>query len=341
MESERAKHPGREELAATLNSIADPKRAASVASGRASGLVARADGGCGLVLQVDDLTRAEAHALETTIERALRAAGFTSVRIIQTSERPAGEVKSESAVSGVRHVIAVGAGKGGVGKSTVALGLALALVRQGFRVGLLDADIQGPSQQILLGITEKAKANSEKRLLPLHAHGLSMLGMGVMADPDKALAWRGPMVAGAVVQMATSAEWGTLDYLVIDLPPGTGDIHLAVAQKLKPSGAVVVSTPQGLSRADARRAVAFYSQLQVPVMGVVMNMASLLGADGTVTYPFGQPGDGADLGAEILASLPLDPAVVTASDAGKPLDTGPVAFALDGVARAIAQRLPV
>jgi ATP-binding protein involved in chromosome partitioning len=322
---------------AALRALDDPVRPGNLLeSGRVSGLVAKEDGSAGLVLAVDDLARAAAQALEGRIDAALRAAGFASVRIIQTAERGA---VPEQAIPGVRHVIGVGAGKGGVGKSTIAVGLALALMRRGLKVGLLDGDIQGPSVHILLGVHERARATAEKRLVPIKAHGLTMLGMGVMADPDKAVAWRGPMVAGAMVQMATVADWGELDVLVVDLPPGTGDIHLSLAQKLKPSGALVVTTPQALARADARRAVAFFEQLQVPVLGVVMNMTGMSGPDGTVLHPFGKVEGDSGLGAETLAELPLDPAVVAASDAGEPLATGPVAAGLDLVAARVAAEL--
>lgn len=328
---------GREQATALLSEMADPKRSGSLMEGRISGLSVRPDGSAGMVMAVDDLTRAEAQALESAIAARLRAAGFQPVRIIQTSER--GEPSAEAgAIAGVRHVIGVGAGKGGVGKSTVAAGLALALKRRGLAVGLLDGDIQGPSLHILLGVRERATATADKRLLPVEAHGLKMLGMGLMADPDKAVAWRGPMVAGALVQMATAADWGALDVLVVDLPPGTGDVHLALAQKLKPSGALVVTTPQALATADARRAVAFFGQVDVPVLGVVMNMAGMAGPDGTMLYPFGRPG-GEALGAPVLAELPLDPAVVAASDAGQPLLDGAVAEGLDAVAARIAGEL--
>lgn len=323
-----------------LGAIADPKRPDSLmAGGRVSGLVAKGDGNAGLVLEVSDLTRAEAQALEIAVGKALRSGGFQSVRVVQTAERGAMPAGDAAVIPGVRHIIGVGAGKGGVGKSTIAAGLALALSRRGLKVGLLDGDIQGPSLHILLGVKERARATSEKRLIPMQAHGVKMLGMGVMADPDKAVAWRGPMVAGAMLQMATVADWGELDVLVIDLPPGTGDVHLSLAQKLKPSGAIVVSTPQELARADARRAVAFFEQLMVPVLGVVMNMAGLQAPDGSMLYPFGRPDGELAPGTETLAELPLDPAVVTASDTGQPLASGPVAQALDEVAQQVARKL--
>ncbi len=326
-----------------LEAWPDPKREGSLLSGRVSGLVGRDDGSVGLVLAVDDLTRAEAQALEADIAARLRRQeGITAVRIIQTAERgePASDASSaEGPIPGVRHIIGVGAGKGGVGKSTIAVNLALALARRGLAVGILDADIQGPSVQMLLGIRERARATPDKRLVPIEAHGLKMLGMGVMADPDKAVAWRGPMIAGAVVQMAISGDWGSLDVLVVDLPPGTGDIHLALAQKLKPSGALVVTTPQALARADARRAVAFFEQLQVPVLGVVMNMAGFLSPGGELLHPFGIAATEPGLGAPQVAELPLDPAVVAASDAGTPLASGPVAAAMDDLAKLVAARL--
>ena len=323
-----------------LGAMADPKRGGSLmAGGRVSGLVVREDGTAGLVLDVSDLARAEAQALEIAVGKELRAGGFQSVRVVQTAERGAMPQGDAAAIPGVKHNIGVGAGKGGVGKSTIAAGLALALSRRGLKIGLLDGDIQGPSLHILLGVKERARATAEKRLIPIQAHGVQMLGMGVMADPDKAVAWRGPMVAGAMLQMATVADWGPLDVLVIDLPPGTGDVHLSLAQKLKPSGAIVISTPQELARADARRAVAFFEQLMVPVLGVVMNMAGMAGPNGAMLYPFGRPDGDLAPGVTTLAELPLDPAVVAASDAGEPLMTGPVADGLDRVADAVMRQL--
>ncbi len=334
--------PGRNVADAVLQDMADPVRPGSLLeSGRVSGLVVKDDGTVGLVLAVDDMARAPARALEAAIGRKLQEAGFTSVRVIQTAERsnsPADEPGSR-VIPGVRHILGVGAGKGGVGKSTIAVGLALALRRRGLSVGILDGDIQGPSVHILLGVRTGATATPDKRLVPIEAHGLKMLGMGVMADPDKAVAWRGPMVAGAMVQMATVADWGPLDVLVVDLPPGTGDVHLSLAQKLKPSGAIVVTTPQVLARADARRAVAFFEQLQVPVLGAVLNMAGLLTPDGSLLHPFGEVDGEAGIGADILAELPLEPAVVAASDGGRPLDRGAVAAGLDRVAAKVAEAL--
>ncbi|WP_448585519.1 P-loop NTPase, partial [Thermaurantiacus sp.] len=216
--------------------------------------------------------------------------------------------------------------------STVAVNLALAFRRRGLAVGLLDADIHGPSAQILLGIGARAEGTADRRIRPVEAHGLRVLGMGLMADPDRAVAWRGPMIAGAAVQMATAGLWGDIDLLVVDLPPGTGDVHISVAQKLKPAGAVIVTTPQHLAVADTARAAALFRELGVPVLGVIANMA---GIPGTGLHPFGKVDEAAlaaALGAPVLAKLPLDPAVARASDTGEPLATGPVAAALDEAA---------
>jgi ATP-binding protein involved in chromosome partitioning len=335
----------RDSLRQAVARLADPKGDGSLLeSGRLSGLVLRDDGTASAILSVDGLTRAETGALEEAVRSALQnAPGVVRARVIQTAERGAAQQsKATGPVPGVRHVIGVGSGKGGVGKSTIAVHLALALARAGLSTGLLDADIHGPSAQILLGITERAQADEQKRLLPVRAHGLQVLGMGLMADPDRAVAWRGPMIAGAVVQMATAGLWDSLDVLVVDLPPGTGDIHLALAQKLQPTGVLVVTTPQRLAVADARRAVALFEQLEVPVLGLVVNMAELALPGGGVMHPFGAVDAAAlarETGTEILATLPMDPSLVPASDAGTPPQSGPVPEAMDLVARALATRL--
>lgn len=338
----------RELLLKALETVLDPVDRGNVRStGRAAGVTLRPDGTAGLVLAVDRMTKAEAERLTSEIEAAWRRVpGVERVRIIHTSDRsdasaPAAEV-SGSAIPGVRRIIGVGSGKGGVGKSTVAVNLALALRRAGYRVGVLDADIHGPSVQLLLGIGGRASATPDKSIIPMEAYGVKMLGMGVMADPDRAMAWRGPMIAGAMVQMAEAGQWGALDVLVVDLPPGTGDIALSLGQKLKPAGVVLVTTPQELAVADAARAVGLFEQLQTPVLGFIENMAGMAAPDGTMLRPFGGGDTGRleqRLGLPCLATLPLDPAVMQASDGGVPLEHGPVAAALDDAAQALAKRL--
>lgn len=315
----------RDTLSAFLDMIADPVQSGSImAAGRISGLVAREDGTVGMVLEVGDMQRDVAEGLADELNRKLSANGATSVRIVQTAER-----EMPKPVPNVKHVLAVGAGKGGVGKSTVAVNLARALLRKGHRVGILDADIRCPSVHLLLGMQERAKATPDKKLVPLVSpDGIQMLGMGVMTEPEKALAWRGPMVSGAVVRMATSALWDNLDVLVVDLPPGTGDIHLSLAQKLAPSGAVVVTTPQTLAMADARRAAWFYRRLSVPFLGYISNM------EGPI---FGEV-SAEQLDAPLLASLPLERDVVVASDERR-APGGTNLVEMDKAAEAIAKAL--
>ena len=222
-------------------------------------------------------------------------------------------------------VVAVASGKGGVGKSTVAVNLAVALGRRGLAVGLLDADIYGPSVPTLLGLTGRGQLDG-KRLVPATAFGIKALSMGMMTDPAKAVIWRGPMAASAMTQMIEAGDWGVLDVLVVDLPPGTGDIQLTLAQKIKPTGAVIVSTPQDLALIDARRGIAMFVEVGVPVIGLVENMSSFVcPACGVATDIFGHGGAetaAADAGIAFLGRLPLDLRVRLASDAGMPPAAG-------------------
>jgi ATP-binding protein involved in chromosome partitioning len=318
----------------------DPAGGTLGQSARVSGLRLAPDGTASLVLAIDGLARADARRLVTQIEARLMAApGVARVRIVETADRAGAAEPDRPPLPGVARVLAVASGKGGVGKSTVAVNLALALARAGLRVGLLDADIHGPSVHILLGVAGRASADSDKRLIPPVAHGVQVMGMGLLADPDRAVAWRGPMIAGAMVQMAENSRWDARDILVVDMPPGTGDIQISMAQKLAPSGVLLVTTPQRLALADCARAAALFRQLGVPVLGAVANMAGLPGPDGSQLHPFGKvdrPALEAALGTGLLASLPLDPAVTAASDAGTPLASGPVAATLDEVARHLA-----
>lgn len=319
---------------------------AAVAPDRISGLVARPDGSVGLVLAVDGLDRVAAERLQAAVEVAARAvAGVTAARVIVTAERgtaPAA-VPVATTVPGIRKIIAIASGKGGVGKSTLAANVAVALARAGHAVGLLDADIYGPSVPTLLGITGRA-ALADKRLQPMVAHGLKALSMGMMTDPTKAIVWRGPMAASALVQMVEQADWGVLDVLIIDLPPGTGDIQLTMAQKLKPDGAVIVSTPQDLALIDARRAVAMFGEVKVPVLGIVENMSGYLCPHcGEASDPFGRGGaetEAAAMGVAFLGRVPLDIGLRTASDAGRPGEGAQAAvFAQVAAAVAAAVRL--
>jgi ATP-binding protein involved in chromosome partitioning len=299
---------------------------AAVAGPRAN---VRADGPrIGVVLDATGLSGEERDGLEARVRAAaLGAPGVAEVRVAVTAERVG------------RKLLAVASGKGGVGKSTVAANLAIALARGGRRVGLVDADIYGPSQPRLMraeGIRPEAR---DKQLLPVATpYGVPMLSMGQLVEPGRALAWRGPMAAGALGQLV-EGDWGIADTLVVDLPPGTGDVQLSMVQKHKPAGAVIVSTPQDLALIDAARAIDLFNTAGVPIVGVVENMAGYACPHcGVVSDPFGRGGaeaEAARLGVPFLGRVPLSIGIREASDAGEP----PAARDDDTVFRPIADRV--
>jgi ATP-binding protein involved in chromosome partitioning len=260
---------------------------------------------------------------------------------------PHGGPIAKKPVEGVRHVVAIASGKGGVGKSTVSTNLAIALHRLGASVGLMDADIYGPSVPTMMGAHARPLADAaSKKILPIPAHGIRTLSMGQLVDPEEAMIWRGPMVMGAVRQLLQDADWSGCDYLLIDLPPGTGDAQLTLIQAVDLAGAVIVTTPQPVALADAIRGITMFRKLDVPLLGVVENMAYYELPDGTRDYVFGR--DGGVRVAErydtpLLGQIPLRSSLREAGDAGVPAALGDSAEAeafLD-VARKIAARLPV
>lgn len=275
---------------------------------------------------LEEAARAAAEAVEgaaravvvSTAHRASPPGGHDNPMGLAKKSRIA---EAAEGLTGIRHVIAVASGKGGVGKSTIAANLAVALARRGFSVGLMDADIYGPSLPILFGLKDRPETRDGK-IVPIEAFGVKTMSIGLLVDPDKALAWRGPMVMGAVRQLMSDVDWGRLDILVIDTPPGTGDAHLTLAQSKTLTGAVIVSTPQEMALADVRRGVELFRKLGVPILGIVENMAWLDGAKGERHYLFGEGGAAraaGELGAPFLGALPLYPELREASDAGAPV----------------------
>ncbi|SFP02537.1 Mrp/NBP35 family ATP-binding protein [Tranquillimonas alkanivorans] len=226
-------------------------------------------------------------------------------------------------VTGVDRIIAIGSGKGGVGKSTVSSNLAVALARQGRRVGLLDADIYGPSQPRMMGVNQRPASPDGKTIIPLKAHGVTMMSIGLMVDPDKAVVWRGPMLMGALQQMLGQVQWGELDILLVDLPPGTGDVQLTLCQRTALTGALVVSTPQDVALLDARKALNMFQTLKTPVLGLIENMSIFHCPHcGKPSHPFGEGGVKAEadrLGVPFLGELPLSVNVRIAGDEGTPI----------------------
>ncbi len=228
-----------------------------------------------------------------------------------------------TAIAGVRQVVVVASGKGGVGKSTISVNLAVALARAGKRVGLLDADIYGPSAPTMLGMTTPPEVVAGNKIMPATAHGIKFMSFGLLADAATPIIWRGPMIAKALLQFCHDVTWGDLDYLVIDLPPGTGDVQLTLIEKLPIHQALVVTTPQEVALIDARKALMMFRQLSVPVLGVVENMATHRCSQcGHTDAIFGDGGAAAfakEYGVPVLAKLPVDTRVRIAGDEGRPV----------------------
>ncbi len=262
--------------------------------------------------------------------------------------RAAANKNASNPLPNVKHIIAVGAGKGGVGKSTVSVNLAVGLARFGARVGLLDGDIYGPSAPTMLGLHELQGVIREEMLVPFDVHGIRAITIGKLVDPEKALIWRGPMAHGAFKQLALQTEWGALDYLIVDLPPGTGDVPLTLAQLLPLTGAVVVCTPQRVAQDDARRAVRMFQQLGVPVLGVVENMSYFIGDDGKSYDLFGRGGAQSmaqTMGLPFLGAIPIHMDLRRNSDEGTPLNNWTanptLAADLDAMCQRIASQISI
>lgn len=290
--------------------------------------------------------------LQTQIERDARAAvmaveGVQSVKIKFDSDVPNDGRMRGLVKAPIRNAIAVGSGKGGVGKSTVSVNIAIALAQSGARVGLMDADIYGPNIPTMLGV-EKLPPPQGQRLIPAQAYGLKMISMGLLVKPGQPLIWRGPMLNSAIRQFLGDVEWGELDYLIVDLPPGTGDASLSLAQSLPLSGAVIVTLPQLVSLEDASRGLNMFRTLEVPILGIVENMSYLDLPDGSRMDIFGS-GGGEQLAqatqTSFLGKVPIDQNVRIGGDSGKPIlvsyPDSPVAKALREIAQRIAAQISV
>ncbi len=252
-----------------------------------------------------------------------RAQGVPHVSSHRPPQGPASPMSKQSEIPGIAAVIAVASGKGGVGKSTTALNLALGLRDLGLRVGLLDADIYGPSVPRLTGIREKPQLNADKKMIPIARFGLAIMSIGFLVEEDTAMIWRGPMVMSAITQMLRDVAWGTLDILVVDMPPGTGDAQLTLAQNVPLKGAIIISTPQDLSLIDARRGLAMFKKVNVPVLGIVENMSYFQCPQcGTRSDIFGHGGarhEAERLAVPFLGEIPLHMSIRATSDSGTPV----------------------
>jgi ATP-binding protein involved in chromosome partitioning len=290
-------------------------------------------------------------ALAATIRNALEAdPTIAHASVSVTSRVHAHEVQQGlTPLPNVRNVIAIASGKGGVGKSTVAANLALALHAEGAKVGVLDADIYGPSQPRMLGLSGRPDTKDGKRIEPKTNHGVEVMSIGFLIEEDTAMIWRGPMVTQALQQLLGETNWSDLDYLVIDLPPGTGDIQLTLCQRVPVSGAIIVTTPQDIALLDAKKALKMFEKVNVPVLGIIENMSTFVCPHcGKETHVFRSGGGertAAELGCPFLGSIPLDAAIAEGGDAGVPIvvadPDGPHAAAFRAVAEAVASAAAV
>lgn len=298
-----------------LQNVLDPRTGKNLV---VSGMIREVEVDQGAVfvhLQSAQNDAAYIHELKTAVETAVKASGAASVQVQVSQGKPGAKAHAGQDAEGIRHIITVGAGKGGVGKSTVSVNLALALQAKGFKVGIMDGDIYGPNLPLMLGIAEgtKPQVSSDSKLIPIVAHGLKVISIGLLVAKDQPMVWRGPMLHSAVQQFLQKVEWGSLDYLVVDLPPGTGDIQLSLVQSTKISGAVVVSTPQEVALEDVRKAVVMFNHLKVPVLGMVENMS------GDIFGRGGAEKAAATLQIPFLGTVELDAQIRIAGDSGKPI----------------------
>jgi ATP-binding protein involved in chromosome partitioning len=351
----------RDEVMAALAGIALPGGGTLGGSGLVRAL-AVAEGVVRFVIEAPDAARAQALApVRDQAEAAVRAIpGVTGASVVLTAPAPGPRAAPPSAppltigrhptpnsgpqrIAGVDRIVAVGSGKGGVGKSTVAANLAVALAREGRRVGLLDADIYGPSQPRMMGLHGSPSSPDGKIIEPLHGHGVAVMSIGLMVDAGRAVVWRGPMLMGALQQMLTQVAWGSLDVLIVDLPPGTGDVQLTLCQRTHLTGAIVVSTPQDVALIDARKAIDMFRTLHTPILGLIENMSTFLCPHcGGESHLFGHGGvqrEAEALGLPFLGALPIDLATRIAGDEGRPVagGEGPVAETWRALARRLVQ----
>ncbi|MCB1385633.1 MAG: Mrp/NBP35 family ATP-binding protein [Nitratireductor sp.] len=361
----------RQAVLAALKNVIDPATGEDIVSSGTMRALQVADGAVRFVLEVEAARAREMEPLRADAEASVRAlAGCTSVQAVMTAPsatpaaRPAPSpaaaapstqprpIKPPPAplpgagpqrVPGIGRILAIASGKGGVGKSTVAANLACALAAAGRRVGLLDADVYGPSQPRMLGISGRPTSPDGQMILPLRNHGVTMISVGLMTKEDQAVAWRGPMLMGALQQMMAQVQWGALDVLLVDLPPGTGDVQMTLGQKFRVDGAVIVSTPQDIALIDARKGIDMFRQMNIPIAGMIENMSTHVCSQcGHEEHIFGHGGAVAEaerIGVPLLGEVPLHLAIRIAADGGTPVVIEKPESAQAAAFHAIAEKL--
>ena len=322
----------REAVLSALKEIKAPGGDDIVAAGLVRALQV-GDGQARFVMEIDG-SQAEAYRpVRDAAEARLAAMGLKAsvMMTAHSTPKPPPDLKAArpaapsgpQKVPGVDRILAVASGKGGVGKSTVSANLAVALAAEGRRVGLLDADVYGPSQPRMLGVSGRPASPDGKTILPLRNHGVTMMSIGLMTNPDQAVVWRGPMLMGALQQMMNQVQWGALDVLIVDLPPGTGDVQMTLSQKFQVDAAVVVSTPQDVALLDARKGIDMFNQMKVPIVGLIENMSTHICSNcGHEEHIFGHGGvakEAEKIGVPLLAEIPLHLDIRVAADGGAPV----------------------
>ena len=334
------------QVQAALKSLVDPNTGKDFSAGRAVKNLKISGDEVALEIELGYPGKSQHEPIRRQIAQALKSAGATNVSVKVSSRVVSHAVqRGVKLVPGIKNIIAVASGKGGVGKSTTAVNLALALAAEGAAVGVLDADIYGPSQPMMLGIAGRPESKDGKHLEPMEAHGLQAISIGFLIDSDTPMVWRGPMVTQALEQLLKDTRWRDLDYLIVDLPPGTGDIQLTLAQRVPVSGAVIVTTPQDIALADARKGLEMFQKVHVPVLGVVENMSlHICTSCGHEERIFGEGGGermGKDYGVELLGALPLDIKIREQADSGMPTVVADPDGRVSEIYRQIARRVAV
>ena len=336
-------------LMAALGTVQDPGTGKDFVSARAVRNL-RIDGGAvAFDVELGYPAKSQQSALRSLLEAAARTVeGVQSVQVNLTTKVVAHAVqRGVQLLPGVKNIVAVASGKGGVGKSTTAANLALALAAEGARVGLLDADIYGPSQPMMMGISGRPESLDGKTMEPLVNHGVQVMSIGFLVDPDQAMIWRGPMATQALEQLLRQTNWKDLDYLIVDMPPGTGDIQLTLSQRVPITGAVIVTTPQDIALLDAKKGIQMFEKVGVPILGIVENMAVHVCSNcGHAEHIFGEGGGrrmAQDYGMDYLGALPLAMQIRLQADSGQPTvvaePEGEVAQIYKKVARDVAAKI--